>query len=181
MATRRGASKVLDVRAEGLNRMKTALLLMLSAGALVWAQDKPADEAKRLESVTWDLTTHKLVWVVQTGSQVDGEFVPTSSARYEVSPDEASMHFAEETRGFTAEEAASLHHLLDVLSLYCAESTDWWNQGQGSPMEQKNTAAPKHEAPKVEGKPVKVSEPKSEKPKPHPIPATDMVALNRVR
>lgn len=157
--------------------MKTALLLTLSAVAVVWAQDKPADEAKRLESVTWDLNTHKLVWVVQTGKQVDGEFIPSSSARYEVSPDEASMHFAEETRGFTAEEAASLHHLLDVLSLYCAESTDWWDQGQGAPIDRRNSAAPKTGT----AKPVKVGEPKSEKPKPPRIPATDMVAFDRVR
>ena len=160
--------------------MKTAILFLLSAGAVIWAQERPADEVKRLESVTWDLSTHKLVWVVQTGQQVDGEFVPAASARYEVSPDEARMNFAEETRGFTQEEAASLRHLLDVLSLYCAESTDWWEQGRGTSAEPKTTAAPKSESAKPEGKPVKVSEPKTQKPKPHLVPATDMVAMNRV-
>ncbi len=149
----------------------------------MWAQDQPAETVKHLDSVTWDLNTHKLVWVVKTGTQVNGEFVPTSSARYEVSPDNASMQFADETRGFTEEEAASLHHLLDVLTLYCAESTVWWDQGQGAPLEnQKTTSAPKSDESKsVEGKPVRVKEPKTAKPKPHTVPDTDMVALNRVR
>jgi hypothetical protein len=155
--------------------MKTALLLLLSTGVLIWAQDKPAEKAepnkpadsvKRLDSVTWDLNTHKLVWVVQTGTQVGGEFIPSSSARYEVSPDEASMQFADEKRGFTAEEAASLHHLLDVLSLYCAESTVWWDQGKSDSLEQKTNTAP---AAKPDGKPVRVNEPPAAKPKPRPV------------
>jgi hypothetical protein len=41
------------------------------------------------------------------------------------------MAFSNEKRGFTQEEAASLHKLLDTLSLYCAESVVWWDQGEG--------------------------------------------------
>src|SRR5436305_1449877 len=170
--------------------MKTALVLLLSCAAFTWAQEKPAPEktadgTKRLESVTWDLNTHKLVWVVQTGKEVNGEFVAASSNKYEVSPDEAAMMFADEKRGFTAEEAASLHHLLDVLSLYCAESTVWWEQGQGAPMDNKEkrtrTALPDAAKPAPEGKPVRVDQQQPAKKKPFRVADGDMIAANRNR
>ena len=63
--------------------MKTALILMLSCASLSLAQDPKPDSqpvvVKRLASVTWDLNTHKLVWVVQKGAEVDGAFVPLAS------------------------------------------------------------------------------------------------------
>lgn len=127
--------------------MKTAVVLMLSMAAISCAQDKKAEnnsqnraeektagqpgEKKRLDSVTWDLKNHKLVWVIQTGAEQNGEFVAKRSDRYEIMPDKAVMAFADEKRGFTEEEAASLHKLLDTLSLYCAESVIWWDQGEG--------------------------------------------------
>jgi hypothetical protein len=126
--------------------MKIALGLLLSFGVATIAQDmrkenKPpveerkSSETRRLGSVTWDLTSHKLHWVVETGTTMDGKFVPSSSKNYEISPDQAVMAFDDEKRSFTKEEAASLHRLLDVLSLYCAESVVWWDQGQGSPVD----------------------------------------------
>jgi hypothetical protein len=111
--------------------VKTALILFISFGAISCAQEKKPDALKRLESVTWDLKNHKLVWVVQKGSEVNGKFVASSEDRYEISPDDAIMAFSEEKRGFTEQEAASLHKLLDTLSLYCAESVVWWDQGEG--------------------------------------------------
>ena len=136
---------------------KSPLFLLLIAG-LAMAQDKAPETVKRLDSVTWDLNSHKLVWVVQTGTQVNGEFTPTSSSRYEVSPDEASMSAKDEKRGFTEEEAASLHHLLDVLSLYCAESTVWWEQGQGDSMEKAPTQQKTRTKVSPDPKPVKVKD-----------------------
>ena len=53
---------------------------------------------------------------------VHGEFVPASEERYAISPDESVMAVAREKRSFDDQEAASLHHLLDVLRVYCAES-----------------------------------------------------------
>lgn len=151
--------------------MKKAAILIFSFVALAMAQDKAPETVKRLSSVTWDLNTHKLVWVVQTGTEVNGEFVPKASSKYEVSPDDANMKFADETRGFTAEEAASLHHLLDVLSLYCAESTEWWEQGQGAPTGTKTTV------PETKGNPVKVDQHQQTPPKKgYRVPATDYVA-----
>lgn len=134
--------------------MKTLAVLLLSLAGLSCAQDKKtekpgadrrseragevpeaAGDKKRLQSVTWDLKTHKLVWVVQRGVEENGQFVAKSSDRYEISPDDAVMKFSNEERGFTKEEAASLHKLLDTLSLYCAESVVWWDQGQGDRMD----------------------------------------------
>jgi hypothetical protein len=131
--------------------MKTAIGWLICAAALLPAQGNAPSSVKRLDSVTWDLKTHKLVWVVQTGNEEKGSFVPSASAKYEISPNEAVMASGEEKRGFTQEEAASLNDLLNVLSLYCAESTVWWDQGQGTRVDKKTTApgAPA-------GKPVRV-------------------------
>jgi len=166
--------------------MKTVLVIMLSLGALGWAQDQKPEQTKRLKTVTWDLNTHKLVWVVETGRKVDGEFVADSTAKYEVSPDDAQMIFADQKRSFGEDEAASLHHLLDVLSLYCAESVVWWDQGEGVPASLeaaprqpgKTTSEPKTSAPDG-NKPVKVDQQQPGKKKAyHPSP-TDEIALNR--
>jgi hypothetical protein len=152
--------------------MKTAVVLMLSMAAVSCAQDRKAEnkpnqnaEKKRLESVTWDLTNHKLIWVIQTGTEQGGAFVANRSDTYEILPDKAVMSFANEKRGFTQEEAASLHKLLDTLSLYCAESVIWWDQGEGDrldgmeerrrtphtrPRQRTPAPAPKHRVEQVE-------------------------------
>jgi hypothetical protein len=120
--------------------MRTALIVLLSCATFSLAQDmktarppvasdSDAQQYKRLASVTWDLDTHKLVWIVQKGIEVNGEFVPKTSDRYEVSPNEAFMALKDEKRGIEGDEAKSLHDLLGVLSLYCVESTVWWENG----------------------------------------------------
>lgn len=136
--------------------MKSALFVLLSCATFSMAQDMklapsqkslPAPQAqtpgnsqadagapapeefKRLASVTWDLNTHKLVWVVEKGIEVNGEFVAQSTGRFEVSPSEAFMKVEEQKRAIGGDEASSLHDLLGVLSLYCVESTVWWENG----------------------------------------------------
>lgn len=174
--------------------MKTALILLLSFAAAAFAADsKPVkapdiknsqpEEVKRLGSVTWDLESHKLVWVVQKGGMVDGKFVPTSEQRYEIAPDEATMAVAEEARGFDGDEATSLHHLLDVLSLYCAESVVWWDEGQGKPIDRLPGAQPSSK-PKPDAKPdsksdkpVKVGQPDAPKRPKYKVPEDHMVAM----
>ena len=130
---------------------KTLAVLFLSFAAAACAQDKkitnePQDPGakKRLQSVTWDLKTHKLLWVVEKGRLQGNEFVASSTDRYEISPDEAVMQYSNQKRGFTEQEAVNLHRLLDTLSLYCAESVVWWDEGQGTPVD------PKKEQPKRE-------------------------------
>jgi hypothetical protein len=165
--------------------MKTALILMLSCASLSLAQDPKADSqpvvVKRLASVTWDLKTHKLIWVVQKSTEVDGALVPLASDRYEVSPEEAFMASKDEKRGLGEEEAGSLTDLVNLLSLYCAESTDWWEQG--SPADE--SAVPKREQKRVEpktpappsDKPTHVGEP-GQKSAPAPRTPGTLVAAN---
>jgi hypothetical protein len=124
--------------------VKTIAVLFLSFAGVTCAQDRkvnnepqPDAARKRLKSVTWDLASHKLIWIVENGKLEGREFVPTSSDRYEISPDEAQMQFANEKRGFSETEAASLHKLLDTLAIYCAESVVWWDQGQGNEVKPK--------------------------------------------
>ena len=117
--------------------MKTGLVFLsfIVVTAAV-AQDKPSVQAERLTSITWDAMSGKLVWTVQKGVASGEEFVPSSEEqRYEISPENAVMAFEGQERGFTDKEAAWLQGLLRVLSVYCAESTVWWDRGQGVPLE----------------------------------------------
>ncbi len=168
--------------------MKTAFVLALSLAAACFAADpKPAakephpslptgttGEVKRLGSVTWDLDSHRLVWVVQKGSMVNGTFVPSSEDKYTISPDKARMIVADEERGFDGQEAVSLHRLLDTLSLYCAESVVWWDEGEGARGKRPTNET---EKPKIDGKekPVKVGQPEDGK-KPYKVPANQIIA-----
>jgi hypothetical protein len=143
---------------------KTIAVLILTCAGLPCAQEhkaaaEPQSPAvkKRLQSVTWDLTKHKLVWVVERGEIREEEFVPVGSQRYEIAPDEAVMQFSEERRGFSREEAVALHTLLDTLTRYCVESVIWWEQGQGDKLDGK-------EKPKKE----QVEHPKKSPPPPNP-------------
>jgi hypothetical protein len=144
-------------------------VLALSFAGLSCAQDqKTSDKVpesaqiKRLASVTWDLSRQRLVWVVEKGTLDGDEFQVARSERYEISPGEAVMEFENEKRGFSEGEAVSLGRLLDILSLYCAESVDWWEQGLGT------KTGPKTEEPKGE----KVQR----KPKRHEPGPDEMVA-----
>jgi len=177
--------------------MKTAMILLLSCAGLSLAQDsKPSSQPvviKRLASVTWDLDTHKLVWVVQKGTEVDGEFVALKSDKYEVSPELAVMASKDEKRGLGQEETGSVTDLVNLLSLYCAESTDWWEQG--SPAEeaavpksgqkgadpQKPAQQPAHQPARQpehpSGKPTRVGEPDPKNTGQPRVPGT-LVAAN---
>jgi hypothetical protein len=179
--------------------MKTALVLSLSLAAALYAADpkpnpvkgpekQPPEEMKRLGSLTWNPDAHKLIWVVQKGAMVNGEFVPSGEQQYEISPDEAVMSVAQEQRGFDNDEAATLHHLLDVLSLYCAESVVWWEEGQGTPVTPgthpakpatPGTPASPGEKPRTDpkaDKPVRVGQPDPGKKPKYEVPPSQRVA-----
>jgi hypothetical protein len=179
------------IQTREIKKMKTAIVLLLSVAAATFAADqssqpakgRPSDEpeqVKKLGSVTWDLNAHKLIWVVQKGTMVNDEFVPASEQRYEIAPDEATMAAAGELRGFATTEADGLQKLLDVLSLYCAESVVWWEQGEGTPLGPdggKPSNRPRNSRPgdKTGEKPVKVGQPQPAKPA-YRVPDTDLVA-----
>jgi hypothetical protein len=155
--------------------MKSAILAGLACAAVacaadppqqqVKAPDAPSKQVKKLGTVTWHPDTHKLSWVVQKGTMVNGQFVSNSEERYEVSPEDAFMAYGEEHRGIDSDEAVSLHRLLDTLALYCAQSTVWWDQGQGvrlpkggKPSETKQPSQPPRTEPTTDPKPTRVAE-----------------------
>jgi hypothetical protein len=150
---------------------------VLICAALAFSADPPQTRSssvqpgpqlvKKLGSVTWDLKTHKLVWTVQSGNLVNGKFVAVSEQEYSVSPDEAVMSVSEEQRGFAEEEANSLQHLLDVLTVYCAESVVWWDQGEGTPVD----GAPA---------PTKPTEPHEKSPGSRPVKVKDKSPVKTV-
>jgi hypothetical protein len=123
--------------------MKTALALIFAFSALAFADGNKVgstnDEgtpAKRIASVTWNTQEGKLEWVVQSGFIKNEDFVPSGEeTHYEISPEEAIMAFQGQQRGFTGQEANWLQGLLHVLTVYCAESTVWWDQGEGVPLD----------------------------------------------
>lgn len=170
--------------------MKTAFAFLLSFAATLFAADnKPAndpgsnppvqsDEVRRLKSITWDLNSHQLVWTVQKGAMVNGNFVMGSEQQYSIKPDAAAMAVAGEQRGFDGDEATSLQHLLDVLSVYCAESVVWWEEGQGTPAPGAAPDKPKTDtngAPSAD-KPVKVGQPEQEKKPVYKVPESNYIA-----
>ena len=171
--------------------MKLALVMLISIAGLGFgadpkpkssteppATDQPSEELRRLDSVTWDLKTHTLSWVVQHGKLEKGEFVPTIAQHYEITPDDATMGAAGaalERRPMDEDEAKLLHQLLDTLSIYCARSVVRWEQDTTSdpagpnstpslkpdrPPKQDGDPAPKPVPPKpVNGTPLRVGEP----------------------
>lgn len=75
--------------------LKTAAVLF-SFAAVAFAQESKPAETKKLASVTWDLDSHKLIWVVQKGTEHDGKFEVNKEDRYEIAPDNAVMSYLQE-------------------------------------------------------------------------------------
>jgi hypothetical protein len=127
--------------------MKTAVAVIfafstLGASNYLSAADGNADRlqqdtpAKRVSSIKWDTQTRKLEWTVQSGVERNGHFIPSSQEEhYEIAPEQAIMAFQGQQRGFTTQEADWLQQLLHILTVYCAESTVWWAEGQGIPLD----------------------------------------------
>jgi hypothetical protein len=97
-------------------------------------QEKPT---RRLESITWNPVEHKLTWTVSKGAVNGGKFEGTEKLSYEIDMDAATMSASGEGRRFSENEAASVHSLMDLVAKYAAESTLWWESGQGQPIDGK--------------------------------------------
>ncbi|HYO81735.1 MAG TPA: hypothetical protein VES20_10055 [Bryobacteraceae bacterium] len=104
--------------------------LALALTSAATAQD--AQKARRLESVTWNPVDHKLTWVVIDGSLADkGKFEGSRRITFSIDMDEATMSTDGEDRRFSKMEATSVHRLMDMVAKYAAESTLWWEAGEG--------------------------------------------------
>ena len=118
-------------------RLLTATLLLASAGSAV-AQEK---KVRRLDSVTWNPSTHKLVWVVQEGNvDREGAFTGNQKTTYEIDMAEATMKLNGEGRRFSKSEAVRVQQLMDIVTQYAAESTVWWEAGEGEPVDENGKA-----------------------------------------
>ncbi|HWR50914.1 MAG TPA: hypothetical protein VN428_07385 [Bryobacteraceae bacterium] len=101
------------------------------------SQAPKAQASRRLESVTWNSVKHQLTWVIEKGEKPEGAgFKPNSQSKYEINMDKATMSFNGESRGFSKEEAANVHMLMDLVSKYAIDSTVWWDQGQGMKLDE---------------------------------------------
>ena len=91
----------------------------------------PGLQMHRLEGVSWDAIRCELSWVVSTGTVVGGEFRPAQKQTYRIDMDAALMQVGAERRGFDSREAENVHALMDLITRYAADSTVWWESGQG--------------------------------------------------
>lgn len=89
---------------------------------------------RRLETVTWNSVKHELTWVISKGEKAGSTYKALGTQNYEISMDDATMTFSGDTRRFSKEEAANVHVLMDVISKYAVDSTVWWDEGQGEPV-----------------------------------------------
>ena len=108
-----------------------AFLFATSLGA----QDKPV---RRLEGVTWSPADHKLTWTVASGKMTDGKFEARERFTYEIDMDAAVMTNSGQDRRFSKQEAVRVHALMDMVAKYAAESTIWWDAGEGEPVDGKS-------------------------------------------
>jgi hypothetical protein len=97
---------------------------------------EPGEKQKQLVSVTFNLLDFKLRWDLAEGTVDDkGEFrIDKLLGQQEINPDEATMTVNGETRKFSEREASSLRRMLATLARYCAESTIWFEEGNGEPV-----------------------------------------------
>jgi len=111
-------------------------LTVLAAAATVTApaqQDETKEKAaRRLEAITWSPVDHKLTWTVSAGKVGNsGKFDSDRKLSYTIDMDDATMTVEGEDRRFSKAEAVSVHRLMDLISKYAAESTVWWEAGEG--------------------------------------------------
>jgi hypothetical protein len=117
-----------SARENNVNRNKAfwaviAVAVVILLSTVVFGQAMPESKGPRsVESVTFTKNA-VLTW------KVSG-----SNALYSIDLNSATMTFRGETRGFSEEEADMVVGVLGVLGHYCAESTVWWEEGQGKKM-----------------------------------------------
>ncbi len=99
------------------------------------ASDEQPDSIRRLESVTWNSVEHQLVWDVSKRERKDDTYQSMGTDHYEINMDNATMTVNGETRRFSHEEAKNVRRLMDLISRYAVESTVWWEDGQGEPLD----------------------------------------------
>ena len=117
-------------------RLSAACIVGIMAAVVFQAAAVAEDKTpRRLESITWSPTDHKLTWVISSGSKdTAGKYKPLKSQTYNIDMSAATMTLNGEGRRFSRDEAKNVQVLMDLISKYAVESTLWWDQGQGVPL-----------------------------------------------
>ena len=137
----------LSCSSQGYNHSGLAKVLSMDRGktATSWDQvdnNKKEDGSaslRRLESVTWDSVKHELTWDVSKGEKKGESYQPHSKERFEINMDNATMTVDGESRRFSEDEASNVRTLMDFISRYALESTVWWEDGEGDPVDGSGT------------------------------------------
>jgi hypothetical protein len=118
--------------------MKWIQFFLLTVCFVMYGQDTPKSEQsavqprqrppQMLKSVTWDPSEHMLRWEVVNPA-------PRKNTVFTIKMDVATMESGEEVRRFSKQEAATVHRLMDLVTKYAAESTVWWEEGEGKPVQ----------------------------------------------
>src|SRR3954454_24096924 len=123
-----------------MNRYLPILRVVFLASAVATiALADDSKEALRLDSVIWNPVDHTLKWSVSKGAiDSNGKFQGSNQTMsYEIDMDAAVMSVKGERRGFSKVEAVTVRRLMDMVAKYAAESTVWWDEGQGEPLDKR--------------------------------------------
>ena len=88
----------------------------------------------------------------------------------------ATMTLNGEVRRFSKEEAAHVHAVMNFVSRYAAESTVWWEAGQGEPLQGSERASVDRKA-----KPQSPQQRARAKAKPQPQPPSELTGVRLMR
>ena len=87
------------------------------------------------------------------GEKKGDAYQPNSKDRYEINMDNATMTVNGESRRFSEDEATNVRTLMDFISSIRLESTVWWEDGEGDPVDGSGTPTkPERQIPVVPNK-----------------------------
>lgn len=152
---------------------------VLTFAGITVAAGQELKTARRLESVTWNPVEHKLTWSVSEG-KVDGRgaYEPNEKATtYEIDMDDATMLFNGEGRRFSRSEATNVRTLMDLVAKYAAESTVWWEAGEGEPLNGSGSQTDRNNPERNRARP----EPKPARPREESVPVPKVIRISNPR
>jgi hypothetical protein len=107
------------------------------------AAQQDAPTVRRLESVSWSPVKHRLTWEISSDAEKTDSIPAVKTDHYEIQMDDATMTYNGETRRFSENEALQVRAVMDVISKYAADSTLWWEEGQGDPVDGSTAPRPR--------------------------------------
>jgi len=115
--------------------MFTRLILLAALFAVpLMSTDEP--KMRRLENLSWNPVTNKLIWTVSSGARNDkGEYQAEKDPQtFSIDLQQATMEYRGTKRKFSEAEAENVAVVMGLISKYAQESTMWWEAGKGEPL-----------------------------------------------